>query len=104
MRASRSASATRSGAARPRVRLEHGLLAGGLLVLVAVGGFIAVGAEWALQGFGALGRAYEAALLATLLGLGIQVIFGSFFLALITMPLRRGELPAAADSQAGRAR
>ena len=87
-----------------RVRLEHGLLAGGLLVLVAVGGLIAVGAAWAFQGFGALGRAYETALLATLLGLGIQVIFGSFFLALLTMPLRRGELPAAADSQAGRRR
>ncbi len=87
-----------------RVRLEHGLLAGGLLVLVAVGGLIAVGAVWAFQGFGALGRAYETALLATLLGLGIQVIFGSFFLALLTMPLRRGELPAAADSQAGHAR
>ena len=64
-------------------------------------GSAAVGAEWAFQGFGALGRAYETAMLATLLGLGIQVIFGSFFLALLTMPLRRGELPAAADSHAG---
>jgi glycosyltransferase involved in cell wall biosynthesis len=72
-----------------RLRLEHGLLAGGLLVLVAIAGLIAVGAEWALEGFGTLGRAYETALLATTLGLGIQVIFGAFFLALLTMPLRR---------------
>ena len=74
-----------------RLRLEHGLLAGGLLVLVAIAGLAAVGAEWALEGFGVLGRAYETALLATLLGLGIQIVFASFFLALLTMPLRRGE-------------
>jgi hypothetical protein len=72
------------------LRLEHGLVAGGLLVLLALAGLFAVGAEWAFEGFGTLGRAYETALLATLLGLGIQVIFGAFFLALLTMPLRRG--------------
>jgi hypothetical protein len=71
------------------LRLEHGLLAGGLLVLLAIGGLVAIGTEWALDGFGALGRAYETALLATILGLGIQVVFGAFFLALLTMPLRR---------------
>ena len=72
-----------------RLRLEHGLLGGGLLILLALLGLAAVGAEWAADGFGDLGRAYETALLATLLGLGIQVVFGAFFLALITMPLRR---------------
>ncbi len=71
------------------LRLEHGLLAGGLLVIVAIAGMIAVGTEWALEGFGTLGRAYETALLVTLLGLGIQVVFGAFLLALITMPLRK---------------
>ncbi len=40
-------------------------------------------------GFGALGRAYETALLVTALGLGIQIVFSAFFLALLTMPLRR---------------
>ena len=45
--------------------------------------------EWAHNGFGALGRAYETALLVTALGLGIQIVFGAFFLALLTMPLRR---------------
>ncbi|MGH3109382.1 MAG: glycosyltransferase family 2 protein, partial [Gaiellaceae bacterium] len=69
------------------LRLEHGLLAGGLLVLLAVAGLAAVGIEWASEGFGALGRAYETALLVTLLGLGLQVVFGAFFLALLTMPL-----------------
>jgi hypothetical protein len=71
-----------------RLRLEHGLLAGGVLALLAVAGLAAIGTEWALDGFGTLGRAYETALLATALGLGIQIVFASFFLALLTMPLR----------------
>jgi len=72
------------------LKLEHGLLVGGLLVLLAFAGLFAVGTEWALDGFGTLGRVYETALLATGLGLGIQIVFASFFLALLTMPLRRG--------------
>ena len=40
-------------------------------------GLAAIGTEWAVEGFGDLGRAYETALLATTLGLGIQVIFGA---------------------------
>ena len=71
--------------------LEHGLLSGGALVLFAFVGLAAIGVEWATQGFGTLGRAYETALLVTALGLGVQVIFGAFFLALLTMPLRRTE-------------
>jgi glycosyltransferase involved in cell wall biosynthesis len=73
-----------------RLRLEHGLLVGSLLALLAVAGLAAIGTEWALDGFGTLGRAYETALLATGLGLGIQIVFASFFLALLTMPLRQG--------------
>ena len=69
--------------------LEHGLIIGGALALAAVVGLAAVGVEWASNGFGALGRAYETALLVTALGLGIQIVFGAFFLALLTMPLRR---------------
>jgi glycosyltransferase involved in cell wall biosynthesis len=71
------------------LRLEHGLLAGGALVVLAIAGLVAIGTEWAIEGFGDLSRAYETALLATTLGLGMQVIFGAFFLALLTMPLRR---------------
>jgi hypothetical protein len=70
------------------VTLERGLLAGGALVLFSVLGLALVGAEWAASGFGTLGRAYETALLVTGLGLGIQIVFGAFFLALLTMPLR----------------
>jgi hypothetical protein len=77
-----------------RLRLEHGLLAGGGLILLAFAGLFAIALEWALDGFGTLGRAYETALLVTMLGLGIQVIFGAFFLALLSMPLRRGPAEA----------
>jgi glycosyltransferase involved in cell wall biosynthesis len=70
-----------------RLRLEHGLLAGGALIVLALAGLAAVGIEWAADGFGALGRAYETALLVTMLGLGLQIVFGAFFLALLTMPL-----------------
>ena len=82
-----------------RLRLEHGLLAGGIVVLLALIGFGAVVAEWASEGFGELGRAYETALLATMFGLGVQIIFGAFFLALLTMPLRAEPMttPAADD-------
>jgi glycosyltransferase involved in cell wall biosynthesis len=73
------------------LRMEHGLLAGGALVLLSVVGLCAVAVEWATKGFGTLGRAYETALLATTLGLGIQIVFGAFFLALLTMPLRRDD-------------
>ena len=70
------------------VTLERGLLAGAALSLFAVVGLALVGLEWAQNGFGTLGRAYETALLVTALGLGIQIVFGAFFLALLTMPLR----------------
>jgi glycosyltransferase involved in cell wall biosynthesis len=70
------------------VTLERGLVAGGALVVFSVIGLVLVGAEWAAGGFGTLGRAYETALLVTGLGLGIQIVFGAFFLALLTMPLR----------------
>jgi glycosyltransferase involved in cell wall biosynthesis len=71
------------------LRLEHGLVAGGVLVLVAVAGLIAIAIEWGRAGFGRLGRAYETALAVTGFGLGVQIIFGAFLLALLTMPLRR---------------
>ena len=71
------------------VSLERGLVIGGALSLAGFAGLVAVGAEWAAGGFGALGRAYETALLVTALGIGIQIVFGAFFLALLTMPLRQ---------------
>ena len=80
-----------------RLRLEHGLLVGGALVIVAFGGLAAIATEWALAGFGTLGRTYETALLVTAFGLGLEIVFGAFFLALLTMPLRRRVLAADED-------
>jgi hypothetical protein len=71
------------------VKLEHGLLIGGAMTFASLAGLALVAAEWAAGGFGTLGREYETALLVTGLGLGIQIVFGAFFLALLTMPLRR---------------
>jgi glycosyltransferase involved in cell wall biosynthesis len=71
------------------IRLEHGILAGGGLALLSLAGLVAIAIEWATQGFGALGRAYETALLVTGFGLGLQIVFSAFFLALLTMPLAR---------------
>jgi glycosyltransferase involved in cell wall biosynthesis len=72
-----------------RLRLEHGLVVGGGLTLLSLAGLAAIAIEWAAQGFGPLGHEYEAALLVTAFGLGLQIVFGAFFLALLTMPLRR---------------
>ena len=69
------------------------MIIGSALALASVVGLVFVAVEWASNGFGALGRAYETALLVTGLGLGIQIVFGAFFLALLTMPLRSATQP-----------
>jgi glycosyltransferase involved in cell wall biosynthesis len=70
---------------RRRIRLEHGLLFGLALMLAGVGVLIAVFLRWAHAGFGSLGDEYPTALGVTLFGLGVQVVFGSFFIGLLTM-------------------
>jgi glycosyltransferase involved in cell wall biosynthesis len=66
-----------------RVRLEHGLLLGGLLLLCGAGILLAIFVEWARNGFGALAREHESLLGMTFVGLGVQTIFGSFFLSVL---------------------
>jgi hypothetical protein len=80
---------------RRRIHLEHGLLFGFALIAVGVGVLAAVLARWANAGFGALGDEYPTALGVTLVGLGVQTIFGSFFLGLLTMRSRTEEEPIA---------
>ena len=70
-----------------RLRLEHGLVAGGVVALGSFAGLLWIVGDWAAAGFGALGHVYATAMLATFFGLGVQVVFGSFLLALLTMPL-----------------
>ena len=70
---------------RGRIRLEHGLLLGALLMLCGAGILLAVFIRWANGGFGALADEYPTALGVTLFGLGVQTVFGSFFIGLLTM-------------------
>jgi glycosyltransferase involved in cell wall biosynthesis len=76
---------------RRRIHLEHGLLFGLGLMAIGAGVLITVFARWAHAGFGALGDEYPTALGVTLVGLGVQTIFSSFFIGLLTMRTRREE-------------
>jgi glycosyltransferase involved in cell wall biosynthesis len=69
----------------PRVRLEHGLLAGAALFLAGAGVLLAIFVAWARHGFGPLGHEYATALGFTFVALGVQVVFGSFFIGVLTM-------------------
>ena len=68
---------------RARFRLEHGLLLGGLFVLIGVvlGGLI-VG-TWISHGFGSLAGEFMAVVAATFLIVGIQIFFSSFLLSIL---------------------
>ncbi len=68
---------------RPRVRLEHGLLAGAVVFFtgLALGGLI-VG-KWIERGGGKLSEARLGLLAATLVIVGIQVFFSSFLLSIL---------------------
>jgi len=71
--------------ARKRLRLEHGLAGGGILLLAGVVTLLVIFVSWAIDGFGALSHEYATAVGFTFVALGTQVILGSFFLGLLTM-------------------
>lgn len=73
---------------RARFRLEHGLLLGGMFVLMglALGGVI-VG-TWISHGFGSLADEHLAVIAATLLIVGIQIFFSSFLLSILGLRRR----------------
>ena len=71
--------------ARGRLSVEHGLVVGGLLLVIGLLTILVIFVSWALDGFGALSHEYATAIGFTLLAVGTQVILGSFFLALLTM-------------------
>jgi len=71
--------------AQGRLRLEHGLAAGGILLLAGIVTLLVIFVSWAIDGFGELSHEYATAIGFTLVALGLQVILGSFFLSLLTM-------------------
>ena len=76
---------------RRRIHLEHGVLLGLGLALAGAAVLVVVLVRWSRHGFGPLGDEYPTALGVTLVGLGVQTIFGSFFLGLLTMRSHRVE-------------
>jgi len=76
---------------RERLRIEHGLVAGSLVLLcgLAIGG--AIVGIWIDRGFGELSEDRLVVFAAVLIILGLQTIFSSFFLSIIG--LARGAAP-----------
>jgi glycosyltransferase involved in cell wall biosynthesis len=74
---------------RGKLRLEHGLLLGGVLALLGaiVGAVIVV--SWIQGGFGSLSEQRMTILAATLMIVGIQVFFSSFLLSILGLRRRR---------------
>jgi glycosyltransferase involved in cell wall biosynthesis len=68
---------------RARFRLEHGLLLGGVFVLIGLvmGGLIL--ATWISHGFGSLADEHLAVIAATLVIVGIQIFFSAFLLSIL---------------------
>ncbi|HET8811423.1 MAG TPA: glycosyltransferase family 2 protein [Gaiella sp.] len=71
--------------AHGKLSVEHGLVVGGLLLLAGLLTILVIFVNWAIDGFGALSHEYATAIGFTLLAVGLQVMLGSFFLALLTM-------------------
>ena len=74
--------------ARARLRLEHGLIAGGLILLVGLAICLVVVGIWIDRGLGALSEEKLAVVGMTLVVLGIQTVFGSFFLSVLGLHRR----------------
>jgi len=74
--------------ARAKYRLEHGLVAGGAVLFCGalIGGGIIV--TWLQRGFGELSEARLGILAATLIIVGIQVVFSSFLLSILGLRRR----------------
>jgi glycosyltransferase involved in cell wall biosynthesis len=68
---------------RDRFRLEHGLLAGGALILAGLVGGIVIVADWLASGAGSLGQGEVALVAATGFVAGVQIFFTSFLVSII---------------------
>jgi glycosyltransferase involved in cell wall biosynthesis len=73
---------------RARLRLEHGLLLGGTIVVAGLGLGASIVVDWATRGFGALAEERLAVVAATLIIVGIQIFFSSFLLSILGLRRR----------------
>jgi glycosyltransferase involved in cell wall biosynthesis len=73
---------------RAKMRLEHGLIAGTLVFLVGLVMALVVLIIWINRGFGELREEKLAVAGLTLIVLGVQTIFGSFFLSILGLRRR----------------
>jgi glycosyltransferase involved in cell wall biosynthesis len=69
--------------ARERLRLEHGLTLGGAVALAGAALIFAVVLDWAQRGFGSLAQERLAIFAASLLVIGIQIVFTSFLISIL---------------------
>jgi len=68
---------------RARFRLEHGLLLGGVFMLLGIVMGAVIVATWISHGFGSLADEHLAVIAASLLIVGIQIFFSSFLLSIL---------------------
>jgi glycosyltransferase involved in cell wall biosynthesis len=73
---------------RARFRLEHGLLLGGVFMLIGVVMGAVIVATWISHGFGSLSDEHLAVIAASLLIVGIQIFFSSFLLSILGLRRR----------------
>jgi hypothetical protein len=73
---------------RAKLRLEHGLIAGALIFLIGLIMSLVVVIIWINRGFGELREEKLAIAGLTLIVIGIQVIFGAFFLSILGLRRR----------------
>lgn len=73
---------------RARFRLEHGLMLGGAFALVGFAIAAAIVGTWIGRGFGELSEARLAVLAATLMIVGVQIVFSSFLLSILGLRRR----------------
>jgi hypothetical protein len=70
-----------------RIRLEQGLAAGGIILVVGLTLLGVVIGRWIANDFGELRQQELSVLALTLIGLGVQTVFGSFFLSILPLGL-----------------
>ncbi len=66
-----------------KVKLEHGLLLGGLMALLGLGGSAWVLMKWAENGFGPLAQIRAVIFWSMWFFIGVQLFFSSFFLSML---------------------